>query len=50
MKNKDLRGDNNHLSICEKKIKELIKKTKVADQEEDDKMVQAKTNQALQMI
>lgn len=36
LKNQDRRGDANHLSVCEKKIKELIKKAKVADQEEDD--------------
>jgi hypothetical protein len=37
LKNKDKRGENNTLRLAEKKIKDLIKKAKVQDQEEDEK-------------
>ena len=38
LKNKDHKGDANHLHIVDKKIKELIKKVKTKDQEEDDRL------------
>jgi len=37
LKNSDHRGDSNHLKKAEKKIKELIKKGKVIDQEKDER-------------
>lgn len=37
LKNQDLKGESNHLNKAEKAIKELIKKAKVQDQEEEDR-------------
>jgi len=37
LKNSDHRGENNHLKKAEKQIKDLIKKGKMRDQEEDEK-------------
>lgn len=37
LKNQDLKGESNHLNKAEKNIKELIKKAKVQDQEEEDR-------------
>jgi nucleosome binding factor SPN SPT16 subunit len=50
LKNKDKRGENNHLRLAEKKIKDLIKKAKVLDQEEDEKKDVENFLQQLQMI
>lgn len=36
-KNQDRKGENNHLRIAEKQIKDLIKKVKGKDQEADEK-------------
>lgn len=37
LKNRDQRGENNHLKKAEKQIKDLIKKAKMQDQENDQK-------------
>jgi nucleosome binding factor SPN SPT16 subunit len=37
LKNQDLKGESNHLNKAEKSIRELIKKAKVQDQEEEDR-------------
>ena len=37
-KNQDRKGENNNLRLAEYKIKALIKKVKVQDQEEDEKL------------
>jgi len=37
LKNQDLKGESNHLNKAEKNIKELIKRAKVQDQEEEDR-------------
>jgi nucleosome binding factor SPN SPT16 subunit len=50
LKNKDKRGENNHLRLAEKKIKDLIKKAKVQVQEEDEKKDAEDFIQTLQMI
>jgi hypothetical protein len=36
-KNQDKKGESNHLRVIEKQIKDLIKKYKIQDQEEDEK-------------
>ena len=38
MKNSDSKGEQNHLAICEKKIKDLIKSAKAADQENEEEI------------
>lgn len=38
LKNSDSKGDQNHLAICEKKIKDLIKSAKAADQENEEEI------------
>jgi len=49
-KNQDRKGESNHLRVAEKQIKELIRKVKAQDQEEDEKKEQAAVVQALQTI
>ena len=50
LKNQDKKGENNHLRICEKKIKDLTKKLKNADQEEDEKKDTTTNHGPLQVL
>jgi hypothetical protein len=47
LKNSDSKGEQNHLAICEKKIKDLIKSAKAADQENEEEIKNQKDEQAL---
>ena len=46
-KNCERKGENNNLRACEKKIKDMIKRIKAADAEEDDKKESAGVQQAI---
>ena len=50
LKNQDKKGENNHLRICEKQIKDLTKKLKNVDQEEDDKKDDSANHGPLQVL
>jgi nucleosome binding factor SPN SPT16 subunit len=47
LKNKDKKGESNHLRVAEKLIKDLIKKSKIMDQEEEEKKGQEAALQTL---
>jgi hypothetical protein len=46
-KNQDRKGEGNHLRLAEKQIKDLIKKVKAQDQEEDEKTEHGVAQQVL---